>query len=157
MSVDWDWRRRFESPRDQMGFFNDVPWQNIATYIITMYEYIYICFNFYTVICFVTFFAFFMFWFIFSDEINKQRSDAWKKARRRPNSFSQFIDHCSFAPNVKVIHLLFGTLKVISFVIWDSQIQIIVKIQPNSFNKSCRQSFIGPTTLLLNGSTLPKY
>ena len=33
MSVDLDRRLRIESPRGQMGFFNDVPWQNIAIYI----------------------------------------------------------------------------------------------------------------------------
>ena len=51
MSVDWDQRRRFESPRGQMFFFNDVPWQNIAICIINIYThsynyiyiYIYIC------------------------------------------------------------------------------------------------------------------
>ena len=39
MSVDWDRRRRFESPRGQMCFFNDVPWQNIVIYIYILLLY----------------------------------------------------------------------------------------------------------------------
>ena len=39
MSVDWDRRRRFESPRGQMFFFNDVTWQNIFYIYIYIYNY----------------------------------------------------------------------------------------------------------------------
>ena len=34
MSVDWRQQRGFESPRGQICFFNDVPWQNNAVNII---------------------------------------------------------------------------------------------------------------------------
>ena len=36
MSVDWHQLSELKSPRDQMVFFNDVPWQNNAINKITI-------------------------------------------------------------------------------------------------------------------------